>query len=415
MKNYYFLLLLLLPVLVFTSFAQQIGVPYRIGAKFGVGTTGGKMIIPAEYDILQPETYNDYRYFIGYKLVDKGNLSTLIYKNKIVLKDQNYSSYYINNELVKAIEYKLLNKPNRYDTNRHEEMVHLYDLKGKKIFQTDFKSISVIDDIDDTKKITAVLIYTLDANDFESLYMYDTKQKKITKIFIENAKPINANFNYTDDYRDRTITNIYKDKNGVGKEMILELKNNVIVVKSETDINFKAENQRNIDSDRYSDVMAIPDEKPKIIINSEEEKKILTVRKVERKGGFYYLPKKIEELKITNIKLKEEEQFVVSKKNKQGLFTVYNKTYVIPVTYDEIIYADFEGRNSGYILRNEDKYGLFIYSHNDNRTIVPIFDKIPLLENFNYFGEKIPLIKLYDEYGKLFCYADETGKLFYKK
>ena len=106
---------------------------------------------------------------------------------------------------------------------------------------------------------------------------------------------------------------------------------------------------------------------------------------------------------------------MVSKNNKQGLFTVYNKTYVIPVTYDEIIFADFEGRNGGYILRNEDKYGLFFYSHNDNRTIAPIFNKIPLLENFNYFGEKKPLIKLFDEDGKLFCYADETGKLFYKK
>lgn len=394
--------------------AQQVSVPYRIGTKFGVATTDGKMILAAEYDIVEPETYNEYSYYVAYKLADNGNLSTLIYKDKIILKDKNYSSYYINNALIKAIEYKVLSKSNRYNDANHSEIEHLYDLKGKKIFEGDYKSISIIDDIDEANKISTLLIYTHNNDDYESLYLFDKKLKKITKTFIENARPIMANFNYTENYQDRSITNNYIDKNGIGKQMILELKDNKIAIKSETNINFKAENNRINDREfGFSDVK-VPNEPALPILNSTEEKKIFTVRKIERKLGFYYLPKKIEELKISNFSLKEDEQFIVSKDNKQGLYTVYSKTYSVPVMYDEIIFADFEGRNGGYVLRNGDKYGVFIYSYPIQKIVEPLFDKIPLLVNFNYFGEKKPLFKLYDNDGKLFCYANETGKLFYK-
>lgn len=411
-------LLFTLPLFMFVitvSFAQQQTVPYRVGDKFGVGTTNGKITIPADYDIVAPETYNGYQYYVAYKLLATGNLSTLIYKDKIILKDQKYNNYYINNELITAIQYKVITKPIRYENDEFKETVHLYDLKGKRLFAGDFKSIAVRNDIDDTKKMSTVLIYTHDLNDFESLYLYDTKAKKITKTFIENAKPIDATFNYNDNYRDRSITNLYLDKNGVGKKMILELKDNSIIVKSDEIVNYRAEIKRNDErSGGFYDVV-IPDEKPKIILNSEEEMKVLTVRKIERKRGFYYLQKQIEELKITTLKLKESEQFIVSKGNKQGLFTVYNHTFNIPIAYDEIIFADFESSSGGYILRDGGKYGAFIYFNRDTKIIKPIFDKIPLPVIINYFGEAKPLFKLYDDNGKLLYYADETGKLFYKK
>lgn len=412
-RPHYFLIVLLFGIL--QSFAQKQSVPYRIGNKFGVATTDGKMIVNADYDIMSPELYNGSRYYVGYKLLETGNLSTLIYKDKIILKDLKYNDYYINNELITAIQYKVITKSTRYNDDSFKETEHLYDLKGKKLFEGNFKSIAVRNDIDENKKTPFLLIYTHDLNDFESLYLYDTNAKKITKTFIENAKPIDVNFNYDDNYRDRSITNLYVDKNGVGKKMILELKDNSILVKSDEIVNYRAEIKRNNDrSSGFYDV-AIPYETPIINLNSIEEKKILTVRKLERKRGFYYLQKQIEELKITSFNLKENEQFIVSKDNKQGLFTVYNKTYTIPIAYDEIIFADFESRSGGYILREGDKYGALIYFNRDSKIIKPVFDKIPLPVDINYFGEAKPLFKLYDEDGKLFCYADEFGKLFYKK
>lgn len=411
MKRILFILIILLSCI---GHSQETQVPYRVGNKFGLGNVNGKLIIPAEFDILEPEDYNEYNYFIGYKLLNDGVLSTLIYKNKIIFKDKNYSKYYINNGLIKAIEYKLLGKASYFNNDDHKEIEHLYDFNGKKIFNNEFKSISIVDDIADREKIDEILIYTYDINSLESLYLYNKKLKKITKIFIENVKAIDVNFNYSDNYRDRSITNIYVDKDGIGKKMIIELKDKSIVIKSEEKINYRAEKERfDSDYDRVPTVEMIG-ERPSIPQNSEEEKRILTVRKIEEKRGFYYLPKKIEELKIATENLREDEQYIVSKDNKQGLFQVYSKSFVIPVVYDEIIFANFDGRNGGHILRNGSKYGVYIYDYPKSKTIEPIFDKMPLLVNYNYFGEKKPLFKLYDDTGKLFCYADENGTLFYK-
>ena len=397
------------------SFAQNQSVPYRVGDKFGVGTTDGKMIIPADYDIMQPESYNDYKYYVAYKLIEGGNLSTLIYKDKIIFKDQKYNSYYINNELITAIRYKVIAKSVRYDNEDFKETEHLFDIKGKKLFEGDFKSIAVIDDIDEERKVGSVLIYTHDLNNIESLYLYDTKLKKITKTFIENAKSIDVDFNYSYNYRDRSITNKYVDKNGLGRKMIIELKNNAIVMRSDEPFDIKKEQKNPRDGGGWGDpTIAMEDVKPPINLNSKEETKLLTARKIGVKRGFYYLQRKVEELAIKSINLQETERFIVSKNNKQGLYTVYNKTYSIPIAYDEIIFADFDGRNGGYILRDGDKYGAFIYFTKENKIVKPIFEKMPLLVDVNYFGDAKPLFKLYGENGKLFCYADEFGKLFYK-
>lgn len=407
-------LLLLIILLSCVGYSQETNVPYRVGNKFGLGNINGKLIIPAEFDILEPEDYNEYNYFIGYKLLDDGVLSTLIYKNKIIFKDKNYSKYYINNGLIMAIEYKQPVKTSYHSNDDYKETEHLYDLNGKKIFNNDFKSVSIIDDIADREKIDEILIYTYDKNSLECLYLYNKKLKKITKTFIENAKTIDVNFNYSDDYRDRSITNIYVDKDGIGRKMIIEYKDKSIVIKSEEKINYRAEKER-IDSgyDRVPTVEMIG-ERPIIPQNSQEEKRILTVRKIEEKRGYYFLPKKIEELKIYTENLREDELFIVSKDNKQGLYQVYSKSFVIPIAYDEIIFANFDGRNGGNILRNGSKYGVYIYDYPKSKTIEPIFDKMPLLVNYNYFGEKKPLFKLYDDTGKLFCYANENGTLFYK-
>lgn len=399
-------------------YSQQNSVPYRVGNKFGVANLDGKMLIPAQYDIVEPQRYNGTHYYTAYTINGSSILSTLIYNNKIILKDKIYNSYYINSGLISAYEYKVLRKSEYHSEKNFSETEHLYDLKGNRVLPGDYKSISIIDDMDEEKKLDVVLIYAYDLNAYESLYLYDKKLKKITKTFIENAKPIEAEFNWQNDYRDRTITNIYVDKNGKGKKMILEIKNNTIVVQSETDINFRAEKQKS--EERYFNDMPITVESPyersipPAPVNSDDEKIITTVRKAERKRGFYYLPKQIEELKIINEPLKKDQSYIVSKNGKQGLFTVYNNKFTVPVAYDEIIFADFESQSGGYILKNNNKYGAFIYGYPESKTIEPVFDYIPLMVDEDYFGKKLPLFKLYDENGKLLCYADEKGKLFYR-
>lgn len=396
-------------------FGQDQTVPYRVGDKFGVATTEGKMIIPADYDILEPETYGDNRYYIAYKLVDGGNLSTLIYKDKIILKDQKYNNYYITNELITALQYKVITKSVYLEDRDFKLREDLYTLKGKKLFEGDFKFITIIDGLDEKKTIPSFLIYTHALNDNESLHIYDKKLKKITKTLIGNAKNIDITANYSYNYRDRSITNLYVDKNGVSKKMIIALKDNAIIVQSDTTVNLKKDTKRYNEHSSFGDVsIPVEREETKINLNFKEETILLTARKIERKRGFYYLQKKIEELSIKTINLKKDDRFIVSKDNKQGLYTFYNQQYTIPIAYDEIIFADFDGQNGGYILRNDNKYGAIIFFNKETKLIKPIFDRLVLPVNVNYFGTAKPLFKLYDEDGKLFCYADEFGKMFYK-
>ena len=193
---------------------------------------------------------------------------------------------------------------------------------------------------------------------------------------------------------------------------MLKLEKETIVIAYEKVINLETEKKRK-DYNEYDNMMDVPMES-KAPINSVEEKIILDARKVEKKGYFYYLPKKIEFLNIYNFKLRKDEYFIVSKNEKQGLYSAYKKEYTLPIIYDEIIFAEFDGRNGGHIVRNGDKYGVYIYDYPNNLTISPVFDKIPLLVDYNYFGKGIPLFKLYDSNGKLFCYANENGKLYFK-
>jgi hypothetical protein len=408
------ILLTALLFIIYNVSAQSVSVPYRIGDKFGVADSKGKMIIPAEYDIVEPQDYNDTKYFIAYKLNGLLPLSSLIYNNKVILADKAYKHYYINNGLINAIQY--VNKRSR--DRSHTEIEHLYDLKGKLLLQGDYSSIAIRDDIDEKKSINEILIYATDVKGGEFLYLYDKKLKKITRTFIDNAKSLDLNFNFDTNYRDRSITHIYLDNKGAGRKLILKLENSKIIVALDEPVNFRAEKQRIEDEERNwlgSPAVEMPyDKKPDIPVNSDEEKIILKAREIKEKRGFYYLPKKIEEIVIENKILKKDEIYIVSKNNKQGLYSVYTKSFVIPVMYDEILWGEFPGHYGGNILRNGSKYGMIIYAHKDNKIIEPIFDKIPLLVDRDYFGEKAGLIKLYDEAGKLFCYADEKGKLFYK-
>lgn len=410
-------LLLLSFIALNPIYSQESSVPFRVGNKFGVSDLKGKMLIPAEYDIVEPEKYGDYRYLTAYTLNGGKVLSTLIYKNKIILKNQAYASYYFSNGLIKASEYTVLRRSEYHSDKNFRETVHLYDLKGNRVLPLDYKSIAIIDEMQEDKKLDVVLLYTMDVDANNSIYLYDKKLKKITKTFIDHARSLEMNFNWDDNYTDRSITTIYLDKNGAGKKMTLGLKDKSIAILSEESINYRAVKQQQQDRYGFGDVNAIPEGPglpPAPAINSSEEEIITTARKIAQKRGFYYLPKQIEELKISQEKLNKNEQYIISKQGKQGLFIVYNKALIVPVAYDEIIFADFEGRNGGYILRNGDRYGAFLYDHPKHKIVAPVFEQMPLLVDYNYFGEKAPLFKLYDKEGKLFCYANEHGKLFYK-
>jgi len=411
------LLLLTFLSLATALYSQDIGIPFRVGDKYGVSNAKGKMLIPANFDIVEPEDYNGTRYLIAYTFKDDRVFSSLIYNNKIILDNKTYSDYYIMNGLVLATEYKVRRNSNSHSDRNFSETDHLYDLNGKDVFTEDYKSIGMHYDIDDTGKLQVFLIYTEDLEGNKSLRLYDKKAKKVTKTFIDNAKTYQADANYDYNYQDRRITITYSHNTGKTKKMVLKIEKGTIVTESDTD----AEPVKNNawDDMTYSggDVDMGPphDNKLEPALNSAAETIILSARKVELKRDFYYLPKKIEQIRFTTYKLNADYAYIISKNGKQGLYTVSKKEYYIPAEYDEIIYSDVDGQLTGCtIVKKDNKYGAYAFDHSDNKVVPPVFDKIPMMVDFNYLGEKKPLFKLFDDAGKLFCYADETGKLFYK-
>lgn len=403
--------------MMITSFvnAQVIGVPYRIGDKFGLSDENGKMIIPAKYDIVEPVSYNGTKYFTAYTISENTVLSTLIYNNKVVLSDQLYKDYYIQEGIIQASQYKVLKESLYHSDKNFSTTEHLYDITGKRLLQGDYDDIYIIEGPREAQKLKTFLIYSKDKNGKVSIYLYDRNLKKISKTVVDSATDFHINYDYDEDYSKKTITLTYSNKAGAGKKMVLKFENNTITVASEQDINLKAERQLKEEWDpfRMAGDLAI-DSQPEAPINSVEEKIILSARKAWIERDFYYLPKKIEGIQIVDHNLKKDEQYIVSRNGKQGLFGVYNKKYIVPVAFDEIIFAEFSGIGGGCILRNGKKYGASIYEHPDNKIIEPVFDMIPILIDYNYFAEKSPLFKLYGDNGKPFCYADGSGKLFYR-
>lgn len=402
--------LLLLFVSSFSVIAQSIAVPYRVGNKFGLSDPAGNLILSPVFDVLEPSSsFQKERYFVGYTISDSNTRSSFIYKNKALLVDQPYKYYYLGNNLLVAHEYLLINggKRNRYG-DEFNERCHLFDLQGKRVLEDDFINVEVVNELDKENKLNEVLIYTFDENEQRTLRIYNKRLKKITKILVDQSADLfflsapGYYFNY------KTVASVYVYRNpaGEGQKLVLEPSGDSLKITLE-----KFEVSALEDKDDYHDGdMGFGISSGNYRENYPEGK---GTRKVEVDLDKYYLPKKQEKIAITNYGFESGYLKVTTKNGKKGLVVSESNEVIISARFDEIIEADFSDSENGYIVRTATKYGLFIYADPANFVIEPIFTKIPLLENLDYFKKNDPLIKLYDSEGKFFCYANKAGKLYY--
>lgn len=411
-----FLLFIFIAFTGLQLYSQPVAVPFRTGNKFGLSDEKGKLILAPRFDILEPEKDNETLYFKGYNFRDSGILSSVVFKNKIIISDKDYDDYYYNNGLFLAIKYLLDKKRYKPMADQLEKKYHLYDAAGKKVFEEDFRAIGIIDDLDPKgKSIDEVLMYTLNQQRRYSMLVYNKQLKKTTKTIFENVLDFNQvnpeEYNLMNQGVP-ALTYIYKTPLDGSRKITIALQNNQFKVTSDEAVTPDKKNGR--ESYGFDDVnVAVPEMEPERPA-APAEGIVLTVRKIEKKRDFYYLPKQIEELKITSVTRDKYSGYnIMAKNGKQGLFNAHQNKFIIPIQYDEIMPGEFPTMGGGYILRNGNKYGLLIFDLKDDMTIEPVFDKIPLLVDLNYFRERSPLIKLYDEKGKLFCYANQTGKLYY--
>jgi len=113
-------------------FGQTISVPYRVGNKFGISDQNGKILIPAQFDVVELERYKEV-YFQGFTFQENAVLSSFIYKNKIVLSNQKYNNYYLSEDLIVATKYKSgrLSSYHSEGEEYYTEYEHLYTKEGK--------------------------------------------------------------------------------------------------------------------------------------------------------------------------------------------------------------------------------------------------------------------------------------------
>lgn len=106
--------------------------------------------------------------------------------------------------------------------------------------------------------------------------------------------------------------------------------------------------------------------------------------------------------------------YIIKKDNKVGLRLLHNNKLEIPILYDEILIAEFVGHSNCYLLKKNNKYGASISEFKNDVYIKPIFDQLFLVEKPHFFGNKSPLLKLFNDDGTFYAYAKADGTIFVK-
>lgn len=417
MKKIFFVLAILTTA---TIYSQDFYIPYKVGSKFGISDEKGNIKLKPQFDILE-YVYNQTDLLVGFNFVRNEVLSSVIYKNKVILANQKYKSYYLDGGLLKAIEYNNPNYDPVYfsaDREEIEESNMLYTLNGKQIFAEPLPYISVFTEWEMIETMEDLLIHTLNKNKKSSLYLFNKKSEKITKAYYEEVEEITFNGDYASSLGQIWIT--YKTKDGKGKKINFTKTGNTITSEVE-DYHISVRNEYG-----YSDGFPMPTHSDVVDMKYPTVKKtdeklttweiIESIRTIAPTTDYYWKPKKIDEIKFGTRKLVKSYSYIAKENGKYGYHYTVNKkdTLRIPIKYDEILYGDGGSGTIGsaFIVRKNKKYGLSIW---DKPIIEPIFDYLPLLEKSNFVKEDFHLIRLYDKDNKFFCYANQDGKLYYSK
>lgn len=399
-------------------FGQGVSVPYRVGNKFGISDQNGKILVQPQFDIIQISGYSE-NYFEAFTFQGNEILSSFIYKNKIVLSNQKYNGYSLSEDLIVATKYKSKHISSYHPDGEkyYTELEHLYTKEGKIIISEDVLDVYVLN-VDEEKKLNQVLICTTGKNNKYSLFLYDKKLKKIIQTFFEKSDFFKVKYNSEFNSSDKSIVYTFKDPTGKGKRIKIDVVKNIIKVVSTEDFDLNPKKRNGQDEDDFSgdsmDNLAV--EPPYEVKKQIDPLAILDIRRIEIKRDFYYSPKKVEEIKFVNFKL-SDECYILEKNGKKGMYYANPiNDFIIPQEYDEILNTEMAGYGGSFLLKKNNKYGYYISNGMSGKYFIqPVFDKIPLIEKLDYFGENQPLIKLFDENNKFFCYADKTGKLYYSE
>lgn len=401
MRNSLLIVCILLSPLLY---AQNILIPYKSGAKYGICDEKGLVLVQPAYDEIEYLKNNYFQYTSKmvykdtFRKVDgeiivrdrDGYSSGVFYKTKLLITAQPYRHYIV-------FKNCIVGSDNEY----HPENCALYNLKGEKIIAGPVKGLGVNDTRDFgniatlSDKLTLLAIYERDENRNRvfSAAVYDNAQQKITGWLIRKARDFKVNKMYNG-YAYVLCT--YTDEKGYHEDYIRYVNNRFVVQpKNKLTPAEKAEIERG--GNYFPDEEGVSvEEVPTMTIPEESrteaprDPREISLEEQERMGYIYYLRRNDTLYYVqpggksrVNIQPGTKLMFMISNASTQippvlykqeNKFGIISKGVINPAQYDTMIYfADHF--IAGKTINGHLQFG--ILDKQGVETVPLIYDSIP--------------------------------------
>ncbi|KFE97143.1 WG repeat-containing protein [Chryseobacterium luteum] len=387
----------------------QVTVPFRVGNKFGISDESGKMIIPAEYDIIDIMIYGSNGEYVAVRKTSENEAkTTYIVNNKIVLKDTDYHYFSKDKGFITAL--KLKNPDKIYPRDSYvNNLTDIYTLDGKKVFPSSFRFVNFLENEKKPALKDEILILTNDLNGLYSLIVLNKKTLKISKTFFEGVRKVDSDYK---NFPNALSLKYYKDS--VGKMLTINFSDGKITSETVADIPSSSNYTSNSYYSTYSEAAGDYHDETKAPPINSSENIITEIKEITESRS--RKPFEIPHLKIRNLELSPEYSTIVKEKGKLGYFNNNTKEWILPPKYDEIISTESSCAMCGtYIVRTGNIYNIWEIGNNKKEILKGNFEMLPIFKKRNYGREGFHLIQLFDKDGKLFSYANQDGSVYYKQ
>lgn len=378
--------------------AQNWYIPFRDGDKFGLVDNNLKTKLAPAFDILNPIDETGLN-FTAYQLKNGGYTSSLILNGQMVLKEQHYKYYNIEETFIIGSSYTLVGT-NYYGASEVTERSGLFYKNGKRVFKSDFSDVSIIKH-QGIKNMNDVAVCIKDTLNRYSLLVFDRKTLKQTQTIYKDVELLDTDWEPM--YESRHLEQLYKDKQGKVYKLVLSFREKNVKVVSNEEIELPKSN----DHDGFGfeghnephGIDAVP--------NTSSPKSENTTHISYVSSKIYdspALPKLYAISKENNTSLLD----IFRENDKQGLMHSRKDSVVLPAVYDKITML---GDYIGFALKQGDKYGVYY----KDIIIEPIFANLAV-PHFQHYGQQYNILfQVFDHNFNFLYYANSNGTLFYKK
>ncbi len=393
----------------------QVTVPYRIGDRFGIADENGKLLIPVTFDVIDVHAPGE---FTATKRSANGFKTTYITDNKIRLSDTEYNYFNLDSSFITAV--KLKNTGDFGADDSRNSVTDVYTLSGRKVFGQSYRFVNFIEDEKKPALKDEILILTNDLNGKYSLLLLNKKTMKVTRTFFENAVDVDTDY---DRFPVSFNVKYVLARETTLNQLTITFENGRIKTHNSEPVSPSSGFGRSV-SESYSSYSPPPPphafaqegiKSPPIIPEQKNDNIALEIKMVELNKR-YTEPFTDQTMTLVSHKLTKEYANLVKVDGKWGYFGNQTKNWILAPSYDEIILD--EGKCvfcSTYVVRVDGVYRIIETENSKQKTYPGKFVKFPHFAKKDFGREGFQLIRLFDEDGKFFAYANQDGKVYYSR